>query len=117
MKNIYKLVGQRIREERQRAGLTLSQLAELSDIHPSFRGYIERNTKKLSLNTLEKIADRLNIPLSTLVKKSSKNTSAVQSSDKAMNQINALLYNKSPQQKKMVVGIVKLIAKKINNYR
>ena len=43
-KNIYDIVGDRIREERKRTGLTIEQLAESAGISTSFLAYIE--TKK-----------------------------------------------------------------------
>jgi len=45
-KNIYEVVGDRIREERKRAGLTIEQLAESTGISTSFLAYIETKKKK-----------------------------------------------------------------------
>jgi len=114
MKSIYKLVGQTtIRSERHRAGLTLSQLAALTSISAPFIGYIERGEKKLSLNSLEKIANGLNVPISNLLKKSTEQT---RSCDNAMNQVNSMLCDKSPAQQKKVIDIVKLINRKVYQY-
>ncbi|MBI4656498.1 MAG: helix-turn-helix transcriptional regulator [Elusimicrobia bacterium] len=65
-KDIYETIGARIRQERKNAGLTLQKLAELADISVSFLSYIEANKKKASLNTVKKIADGLDVPLSAI---------------------------------------------------
>jgi transcriptional regulator with XRE-family HTH domain len=58
---IYKQIGRRIREERNRCGWTQEQLAEKIDVHMSFIGQLERGVNKPSLFTLKKIADALEI--------------------------------------------------------
>jgi len=65
-KDIHAVVGGRIREERQRAGLTMEKLAELAGISTSFVAYIETRGKKASLETIEKVANALRIPVADL---------------------------------------------------
>lgn len=48
-------VGSKIRNYRQLAGLTQEQLAEKSDLHPTYIGQIERGEKNLTIQTLGKI--------------------------------------------------------------
>ena len=67
MESIYKHVGLKIKKERIKAGLTQQQLARISDMRLSFLGHIERGQKKISLNTLEKIAAGLKSPVSYLL--------------------------------------------------
>ena len=55
-----------IRGRRKRAGLTISQLAELAGIDPGFLAYIETAKKTPSLVTAFKLASALRIPLSEL---------------------------------------------------
>ena len=57
----YKELGQRIRAERRRQDLTQEKLAELADISDSFMGHIERGGRTLSVETLAKLADALNL--------------------------------------------------------
>lgn len=64
--DIHSVVGGRIREERQRAGLTMEKLAELAGISASFVAYIETRGKKASLETIAKIAGALGIPVADL---------------------------------------------------
>jgi transcriptional regulator with XRE-family HTH domain len=66
MKDIYGIVGERVREERKRAKLTIEQLAELADISPSFLAYIETKGRKASLETIQKLAEALRISVAEL---------------------------------------------------
>lgn len=66
----YKLLGARVRQERTRKGLTQEQLAEMCGISSSYIGIIERGDKKLSVETLVKIASVLNISTDYLLKDS-----------------------------------------------
>jgi len=65
-RNIYDIVGERIREERKKAGLTIEKLAELAQISSSFLAYIETKGRKASLQTIQKLAQALRIPVSRL---------------------------------------------------
>ncbi len=56
---LYEKIGRRIREKRIQAHLTQEQLASQADISLSFLGHIERGTRKLSVDTLYKIATAL----------------------------------------------------------
>jgi len=62
----YSLLGKRIKEERERLNMTQEQLAEYVDISPAFVGHIERNERSMSLPTLIRIANRLNVTLDYL---------------------------------------------------
>ena len=57
---VYKL-GVRIRTLRKAAGLTQEQLAEVADISVNFIGYVERGQRAPSIQTLERIAQGLNV--------------------------------------------------------
>jgi transcriptional regulator with XRE-family HTH domain len=59
-------IGNRIRQLRSDIPLSQEQLALKAGIAPSFIGEIERNEKKPSIETLEKIANALEVSLSEL---------------------------------------------------
>lgn len=59
-------MGDRIREGRKHAGLTMEKLAELAGISTSFLAYIETKGRKASLATIEKLAEALRIPVARL---------------------------------------------------
>jgi transcriptional regulator with XRE-family HTH domain len=60
-------VGSRVRERRQRVGITQETLAELAGLHWTFIGQVERGTRNLSLHNLIKIADGLGADPADLV--------------------------------------------------
>lgn len=64
--NITEETGNRIRYYRQLRKFSQEQLAEYSDLHPSYIGQLERGEKTPSIDTLYKISKGLNISLSTL---------------------------------------------------
>lgn len=69
MSEIAKVIGQRIRNYRLQVGLSQEKIAELSGCHPTYIGQVERGEKNATLESIEKIAMALNIPLSKLFDK------------------------------------------------
>ena len=69
MSEISKLIGQRIRNYRTQQKLSQEKLAELSGCHPTYIGQVERGEKNATLESIEKIASALNIPLAQLFEK------------------------------------------------
>ena len=67
MRNIKKLVSARIRELRKSKGLTQAQLAELAELSVDEIGAIERAVSTPTLETLDKLAPALKIPLAHLL--------------------------------------------------
>lgn len=49
-------IGQRLRQQRNRLGLTREQFAELADIGAGYYGQIEAGTSQMSIDTLIKVA-------------------------------------------------------------
>ncbi len=69
MTETVKIIGQRIRNYRVKAGLSQEKLAEISGCHQTYIGQIERAEKNATLESIEKISSALNIPLSKLFEK------------------------------------------------
>jgi transcriptional regulator with XRE-family HTH domain len=63
----YRELGKRIRTERRKQDLTQEKLAEMSEISDSFMGHIERGGRTLSIETLAKIANALNLSIEYIV--------------------------------------------------
>lgn len=61
------LLGRRIRTYRERAGLTIAQLAALSDVAPTTLADIERGKGNPRYDTLCNLAAGLGIPITVLV--------------------------------------------------
>ena len=63
----YKELGKRIRAERRCQNLTQEKLAEMAEISDSFMGHIERGGRTLSIETLAKLANALNLSIEFIV--------------------------------------------------
>ena len=66
--NILKKLGANIQSKRKSLGLTQEKLAELTDLHRTYIGMVERGEKNISINNLKKISEALHISLSELLK-------------------------------------------------
>jgi len=60
------MIGKRIRSLRKMHGLSQETLAELSDLHPTYIGKIERATINASIVSFQRIAKAFNMELSEL---------------------------------------------------
>jgi len=67
-----KIIGERIRYEREKLGLTREKFAEIVDLSPLYIGQLERGERQMSLNTLFKVSQCLHISIDYLVKGSNK---------------------------------------------
>lgn len=61
-------VGQNIRAQRKRAGITQEALAHKCDMHPVEVGRAERGTRDLRISTVVKLARGLDIPACELLR-------------------------------------------------
>lgn len=64
--DIYREIGKRLQEIRQKSGLTQEKLSELSGISSNFISQIERGRNKCSVETIYKLAEALNLPMNEL---------------------------------------------------
>ena len=69
MENIKFIIGQRIRNYRIQKNLSQEQLSELASCHPTYIGQLERGEKNATLESIQKVAQALDIPLSQLFEK------------------------------------------------
>lgn len=70
----YKLIGSRIKTERNRAGLTQEQMAERLDVTIGYVSQVERGITRISLDLLAKISTILECDISSLITQSAINT-------------------------------------------
>ena len=61
-------IGQNIRTERKRIGITQEALAERCDMHPVEVGRAERGTRDLRISTVVKLARGLGVPACDLLR-------------------------------------------------
>ena len=66
MSNIAKIVWERLRTYRTREGLSQEELAEKSGLHNTYIGQLERGEKNATLESIEKVAKSLDLPLEIL---------------------------------------------------
>ncbi|MBN2557947.1 MAG: helix-turn-helix transcriptional regulator [Clostridia bacterium] len=59
--SVYNLLGKRIKEQRRKLELTQEKLSELCNLSPSYIGIIERGEKRVSVETLVRIANVLGV--------------------------------------------------------
>ena len=64
---ITKAFGRKVREARITQGLSQEGLAELSELHRTYIGSVERGERNITLLNAEKIADALGVTLAELV--------------------------------------------------
>ena len=60
--------GAMVRKRRAEMGLSQEQVAERADLHRTYIADIERGSRNVSLENIEKIAIALEIPVSTIFK-------------------------------------------------
>lgn len=69
MTNISNILGERIRHYRKSQHLSQEKLSELANLHPTYIGQLERGEKNASVETLYKICNALDVPITTLLEK------------------------------------------------
>ena len=66
MSDLPKVIGERIRNFRKEKGLSQEELAHLSNLHNTYIGQLERGEKNATLESIEKVANALDISLEDL---------------------------------------------------
>lgn len=67
MSEIVKKFGQRVKNYRTQMGVSQEKFAEMCGLHPTYIGQVERGEKNCTLESAEKIALGLNMPLENLL--------------------------------------------------
>lgn len=99
----YRALGARIRHERQNMGLTQDRLAEKSEVSACYIGQIERGERKLSLETLIKIASVLGVSIENLLQ-----TDTIKPNFE-IEKLYSMLDGKNEKQIRMVIDVINLI--------
>jgi len=66
--NIKKIFGKNLRTNRKKRGFSQEKLADLSGLHRTYISDVERGTRNISLENIQKIADSLGIKITDLFK-------------------------------------------------
>ena len=64
--NILKTFGDRVREIREKKGLSQEKLAELADLHRTYISSVELGKRNISLVNIKAISDALKVPIEDL---------------------------------------------------
>jgi len=66
--DISKKFGKRVKELREKRGMSQGDIAKKIGVHPSYISQIERGVQNVSLRGMERLAKVFNIPINTLLK-------------------------------------------------
>ena len=69
MSDLAKNIGKRLRSYRLQVGYSQEKVAEISGCHPTYIGQVERGEKNATIESIERIASAINVPLSKLFDK------------------------------------------------
>lgn len=104
----YKLLGNRLREERKKLRYTQEEVAELIDVTPAFIGHIERGERGLSFETLINICTLLGVTIDYVL------ADVLPLKDDVVSvQIRNMLKNKTSEQKSAILDIMKAVTRNI----
>lgn len=99
-------VGERLREFRQSRAMSQEQVAHIADITPAYLGQVERGLKNITVHTLKKVCNALNITLADFFSTANEHDTSI---DEISNQIIHQLHNKSEPEKQAILRLVKLV--------
>jgi len=100
----YKRLGERIREERRKLGLTQAQLAEAVDISDTYMGAIERGERSLTLDTLIRLVNRLGVTVDYMLSDSVSDSDA-----NIMEQFKQIIDQQPIERKQMAINVLRTI--------
>ena len=67
MAEVLERFGKRLREVREKKGLSQEKLAELAGLHRTYVSSVERGLRNISLLNIDKLADALGVSLAHLM--------------------------------------------------
>ena len=102
----YKLIGERIKAERKREGLSQEILAERLNVSIGYISQVERGITKISLDLLGAISSALHCNIATLV-----TNSATQGKHYLTNELTLEIEKLDENQRKFLLDVIKLIQK------
>ena len=106
----YPALGEKIRQRRLSKGLSQFAVSESIDLSESFFGHIERGDRKLSVESLVRIADCLQLSLDYLLMESK----PTHDSDELLqSELDNIFRDKSPSQRTYLLNILKALSDSI----
>lgn len=112
---LLQLIGERIRQFRKAKGLTQEELAEKAGVNASYMGTVERGDRNISIETLEKIMQGLDVsPTDFFQFHAIENDDLKNENDKLLEMLKSLLYSRPPEENRLIYRIVTDIIKTLD---
>ena len=106
----YPALGEKIRQSRLSKGLSQYAVSENVDLSESFFGHIERGDRKLSVESLVKIANYLQLSLDYLLMESKPTNDG---DEWLQSELDNIFRDKNPSQRDYLLSILKVLADSI----
>ena len=100
----YKIIGERIRNERKKKGLTQEKLSEEIDVTIAFLSRVERGKSRINLNRLAQISTVLDIPIEKLI-----TGTTVTSNNYLDKELYNILSKCTPEKQRLIYSIAKMV--------
>jgi transcriptional regulator with XRE-family HTH domain len=68
LSNARRIFSQRLRQIRQKKGLSQEELADSAGLHRTYVGSVERNERNISIDNMERLAKALEVDITDLLK-------------------------------------------------
>ncbi len=101
----YKLIGERIKEARRKAGISQEKLGEIMDVATAYISRVERGSSQVNLKRLSQISIALSTPIEQLI-----NGTAVESKNYLNKEFQDLLNKCSKDKQKLIYNIAKIVS-------
>ena len=106
-----KIIGRRIKEIRSSKNLTQAELAEQANVSAPYISHIETETKQVSLITLIRIANALEVTVDTLL-----TGHQGSNADEYLADLDFLLKDCSSEEKRIIIDMISAIKKTLRNH-
>lgn len=105
---LLKLIGERIRQLRKAKKLTQEELAEKAGVNASYMGTVERGERNISIETLEKIIQGLDVsPAEFFQFHDLENDQMINENGKLLEMLKSMLYKRPLEENRLIYRIVK----------
>ncbi|WP_410770305.1 helix-turn-helix domain-containing protein [Fontibacillus sp. BL9] len=105
---LLQLIGERIKQLRKEQGLTQEELAEKAGVNASYIGTVERGERNISLETLEKIIQGLDVPMEVMFQfHEFEDMDSRTDKAEVLTAISSLMHSRSLEESKLIFRVIK----------
>ncbi|QDP39319.1 helix-turn-helix domain-containing protein [Radiobacillus deserti] len=105
-KALASVIGERLRTLRKERNLSQEDLANISSLHPTYVGQLERGEKNATIETLEKVTKGLGVSLEEFFRFTETNGDK---KDEVIAQLNTLLNNVTDEDQEVIMKIIQVL--------